>query len=94
MSSHNTIYYGRSKDKASSSSKNSALRKIPNDPTYAIDQFVGRGGQVVSPPQHQSSSSERAEMERRSIAARQARASALLQAFDTQFSRSNRPPKQ
>ncbi|KAM0464263.1 hypothetical protein ACHAPV_002815 [Trichoderma viride] len=83
-----------SKDKASSSSKNSALRKVPNDPTYAIDRFIGPSGQVACPPQLQSPSSERAEMERRAIAARQARAFALLRAFDTQFSRSSRPPKQ
>ncbi|KAL7900464.1 hypothetical protein HDV63DRAFT_402787 [Trichoderma sp. SZMC 28014] len=94
MSSHNTVHYGKSKDKASSRSKNSALRKVPNDPTYAIDRFIGPSGQVISPPQHQLPTSESAEMERRAIAARQARAAALLQAFDTQFSRSGRPPKQ
>lgn len=59
-----------------------------------MDRFIGRSEQVVSPQQRQSPGSERAEAESRAIAARQARASAILQAFDTQFSHSSKPPKQ
>ncbi|KAL9480891.1 hypothetical protein ACSS6W_005677 [Trichoderma asperelloides] len=93
MSSHSAVYYGKSKDKPGFGSKNTALRKVPNHPTYNMDRFIGGSGQVVSHQQRQSPGSGRAEVETRAIAARQARATAILHAFDTQFSHSSKPPK-
>ncbi|KAL7926435.1 hypothetical protein ACQKWADRAFT_309271 [Trichoderma austrokoningii] len=92
MSSH-TIYYGEPKNNASFNSQNSALRSVPNQPTYNIDRFIGRGEQTAS-PQRQSTSSERANVESRAIAARQAKASRALQEFETRFNNPSRPPKQ
>ncbi|KAL6901293.1 hypothetical protein GGI43DRAFT_373061 [Trichoderma evansii] len=94
MSSRSAVYYGKSKDKSGFSSKNSAFRKVPNDPTYNMDRFIGRSEQIASHQQHQSPDSERPEAEARAIAARQARAFAILHAFDSQFNHSSKPPKQ
>jgi hypothetical protein len=80
------------RDKKTPKSKKSALRKVPNNPTYNIDRFAGRSEQIACHQPSQSPASENPELEKRIIAAKQARASALLQAFEAQFSHSSKPP--
>lgn len=82
------------RDKSGFSSKNSALQKLPNHPTYNMDRYIGPSGFITSHHQCQSSSSDHATVETKAITARQARASAIIHAFDTQFSHTSKPPKQ
>ncbi|KAF3067767.1 hypothetical protein CFAM422_008378 [Trichoderma lentiforme] len=87
MSSRDAVYNG-SRDDSTSGAQTATFHNIPSNPTYNIDRFVGSNDRsVLTPPSSNPT-------EAKAIAQSEARASAAIDAFNQQFSSTNRPPHQ
>ncbi|EHK16069.1 uncharacterized protein TRIVIDRAFT_228001 [Trichoderma virens Gv29-8] len=89
MSSRSAVYNG-SRDDSTRGAQTATFRAIPNNPTYNIDRFVGGNGQSSRAPLGFSQK----KAETTAIAQSQARASAVIHTFDTQFNPGYKPPHQ